>query len=384
MKIEFQVSTDVSSSARVKQIGAMFDVPLTEKNAVSWSGEFPYENEPWQIGAIVGPSGSGKSQIMRHVFGESPELEWKSASVIDDFDTKLSITEIASACQSVGFNTITSWMRPHNVLSNGEKFRIEMARRLLESGDLIVVDEFTSVVDRQVAQIGSYAVQKYIRQSKTKKFVAVSCHYDILDWLQPDWIFEPATMSFSRRLLRRRPELEIEISRVPYSAWKLFAPFHYLTNTLNPSARCFVLFVNGSPACFAGVLPRPNPGVRNIYGVSRLVTLPDWQGLGLAMILAERLGAAYKTVDYQLRLYPAHPPFIRSIDRSSVWKLETKPGLREINKTRLKNDNYITASGRKKNQIATAQGGRPCAVFSYAGEKMDENIAKSLIYSTVS
>jgi ABC-type ATPase with predicted acetyltransferase domain len=47
-----------------------------------------------------------------------------------------------------------------------------------------VVDEFTSVVDRQVAQIGSHAVPKLVRREERKPMVA-TCHYDVLDSLQP-------------------------------------------------------------------------------------------------------------------------------------------------------------------------------------------------------
>ena len=74
--------------------------------------------------------------------------------MIDDFSKALSIEQITQACSGVGFNTIPSWMKPYAVLSTGEKFRVELARHLVEGGELIVVDEFTSVVDRQVAQIG--------------------------------------------------------------------------------------------------------------------------------------------------------------------------------------------------------------------------------------
>lgn len=56
-------------------------------------------------------------------------------------------------------------------------------------------DEFTSVINREVAQIGSYAVQKTIRKNN-KKFIAISCHYDIIEWLEPDWTFCTDTMEF--------------------------------------------------------------------------------------------------------------------------------------------------------------------------------------------
>ena len=196
--INIVVETDISRSARARQLEAMFDVPAQQKCQLQWSGELPIESESWNIGLIVGPSGSGKSTILNNIFGESCQLDWKGKSVIDDFASSYSMEQISLVCQAVGFNTIPAWLRPYSVLSNGEKFRVELARRLLETQNTIVIDEFTSVVDRQVAQIGAHAVQKYVRKNN-RQFVAASCHYDIVDWLQPDWVFEPATMTFSRR-----------------------------------------------------------------------------------------------------------------------------------------------------------------------------------------
>lgn len=323
--INLVIESPLSRSPRVQQLSAMFDVPVTDKCRLEWHGELPIEADDWNVGLIVGPSGCGKSTIAREVFGQHVEFPWDSASVIDDFPASLSIGDISTACQSVGFNTIPAWMRPYNVLSTGEKFRVDLARRMLELPDPIVCDEFTSVVDRQVAKIGAHAVQKAIRRDK-RKFIAVSCHYDIIDWLQPDWILEPATMTFTRRSLRRKPSIDVEIVRVSHEAWQLFSRYHYLTNELSKVAACYVLLANGHPASFAGLMPRPHPKNPNIIGVSRNVTLPDWQGLGLAFVLCETLGAALKTVGKVLHHYPAHPSFIRSLDKSPNWEMIQEPG----------------------------------------------------------
>jgi GNAT superfamily N-acetyltransferase len=220
----------------------------------------------------------------------------------------------------------------------------------------LVVDEFTSVVDRQVAKIGAHAVQKWVRRNK-RQFVAVTCHFDVIDWLQPDWILEPATMAFRREGLQQtgRPQLEVTIARVPYSAWRLFAPYHYLTASLNKSARCYGLFVGEEPAAFCGVLPRPHPKTKNIRGISRVVTLPDWQGLGLAFVLIDRLGAAYKASGYRLHNYPAHSAFIHAMDRSPLWTLKTKPLA------------HLGSNMSRRLQGVSHELGRPCAVFEYVG-----------------
>jgi GNAT superfamily N-acetyltransferase len=358
--VDHVVETRLRSTPRVKQLSGMFDVPAREKLRHEWRGEIPIDERPWQIGLLIGPSGSGKSTLLRQLFGEPVKLQWGASSVIDDFGSSYSIEDIANICQAVGFNTIPSWMKPFGVLSTGERFRVEMARQLLEGDKLIAVDEFTSVVDRQVAQIGAHAVQKYIRRQADRQFIAATCHYDVIEWLQPDWMLEPATMTFQWRSVQRRPALNVEISRVDYSAWKLFAPFHYLTDELHRGAACFVLFVEGVPASFAGVLHRPHAKVDDIKGLSRGVTLPDYQGMGLAFALFDTLGAAYKTLGNRLHLYPAHPAFIRSADRSPHWAMTKRPGTYS---TRVGRNSSIgvLVSGMSK------MGSRPCAVFEYAG-----------------
>jgi hypothetical protein len=61
----------------------------------------------------------------------------------------------------------------------------------------VAFDEFTSVVDRNVARIGSAAVAKAIRAGQIRRrFVAVTCHYDVLEWLEPDWMIDMATREF--------------------------------------------------------------------------------------------------------------------------------------------------------------------------------------------
>lgn len=356
-RIDVVREVETSKSARARQLEGLFDVPRADISRVEWHGDLPIEGSEWSIGLIVGPSGAGKSSILQSLFGNPKNYTWNGASVIDDFDKRHSMTDIAAVCQAVGFNTIPNWLRPYRVLSNGERFRVDLARRLIDSDEMAIMDEFTSVVDRQVAQIGSHAVQKYIRK-KNRRFVAATCHYDIIEWLQPDWVFEPASMKFTRRSLQRRPELSVTICRVPYSTWEIFAPFHYLTRDLSSAAArsCFGLFVNGQIASFAGLMARPISARLhdgdNIWGVSRLVTLPDWQGLGLAPILCDTLGAIYRAANLRVRTYPAHLALVQSFAKSPNWKMTKPPG--EINRS-------------ARGGVSGGFGSRPCATFEYCG-----------------
>ncbi len=136
------------------------------------------------IGLIVGASGSGKSQLLRH-FGEPTEPEWEPRRTIaSHFRTA---EEAAERFYAVGLNTVPVWRLPYDVLSNGQKFRADLART---AEDLAVVDEFTSVVDRNVAASASKALRTYVDRRDVRGLVLASCHRDVIPWLRPDWVID--------------------------------------------------------------------------------------------------------------------------------------------------------------------------------------------------
>lgn len=153
--------------------------------------------ETWNVGLIVGRSGTGKTTIAKELFGANlcQSFEYTHESLLDDFKQDISIKDICKALTSTGFSSPTSWLKPYAVLSNGEKMRCDIARAMLECDKMFVFDEFTSVVDRDVAKIGSLAIQKAVR-AKQKQFIAVTCHEDVEDWLMPDWVFDTNEMKF--------------------------------------------------------------------------------------------------------------------------------------------------------------------------------------------
>jgi ABC-type ATPase with predicted acetyltransferase domain len=186
---------------RVESIASQFTLEdvLLEKN---FKGKLPIENEDWSIGVIVGRSGTGKSTIARHLFPEYyiKGFPYKEPSILDDFPEKLASTEITKALSSVGFSSPPDWLKSYEQLSQGEKMRVDIARAMLLDEPIIVFDEFTSVVDREVAKISSFAIQKAIRRTN-KKFIAVTCHYDVVDYLEPDWVLCTDDMVFTKKKL---------------------------------------------------------------------------------------------------------------------------------------------------------------------------------------
>ena len=185
-------------SFRVNSVIGSFDLQITDGINERFSGNIPIENSDWKIGVIFGASGTGKTTIAREIMGDDYFIapEFVSRSVIDDMPKDKSVEQITRMFTGVGFGSVPSWLKSYSVLSNGEKMRVDIAYALLSDREAIVFDEFTSVVDRQVARIGSMCIQKNIRKS-SKKFVAVSCHDDVIDWIEPDWVFDTDSMLFT-------------------------------------------------------------------------------------------------------------------------------------------------------------------------------------------
>lgn len=147
------------------------------------------ESNEWNIMLICGNSGSGKSTILREL-GAIPKLEYDYEKAVISQFPNLTEEEVCDLLCSVGLSSVPTWLRKPQELSNGEKARLDLCKAIYETNDggIVFIDEFTSVVNRDVAKSMSFALQRYARQNGLKMVIA-SCHFDIIEWLQPDYVF---------------------------------------------------------------------------------------------------------------------------------------------------------------------------------------------------
>ncbi len=238
----------------------------------------------------------------------------------------------------------------------------------MDERKLVAIDEFTSVIDRTVAEIGSAAIAKAIRRAPGKQLVAVTCHFDVADWLTPDWILEPHVGRFTWRSKRQRPAIELEIRRVHHSLWKLFAPHHYLTAEINHSATCFGAFYRGRAVAFDAWLPFVGAlkDSRKARRGHRTVCLPDFQGVGIGRALFDTIASAWAGLGYRAFSRTAHPAEIASRQRGGNWQL-TRHGF------------TAKDTGRQSSLAKSRTTDRRAASFEWCGTPMPAEEARRLV-----
>jgi ABC-type ATPase involved in cell division/GNAT superfamily N-acetyltransferase len=278
-----------------------FDIQNREETSVTIPMDIDGLNSfEWNVGVIYGGSGSGKSTILKELGGIKTIEFDVDKPLISNFDW-LEPEEASRVLTSIGLSSVPTWLRPFRLLSNGEQYRAYLAYLVASSkeDETILVDEYTSVVDRDVAKAMSLALQKYIRREK-KKVILASCHFDIMEWVMPDWIYTPLKGGGLERpdyLRLGRPEISLQVSRVEPQTFDFFKKHHYLTESVNRTY-IFLLFEWNNKPIGINVIGRhlgKNGGFK-VFRESRIVVHPDYQGMGIGSKISEFCGGILKSI----------------------------------------------------------------------------------------
>lgn len=310
------VSVSVERDEFTEAVCNAFDFTFTGRTEfTTW--EMPDVPKDFGIGMIVGDSGTGKSLLLKE-FGEPEKIKWhKQKAIVSQAGN--TPKEAMDALLSVGLNTKPTWVKPFRVLSMGEQYRATVARTIRSGA---VYDEFTSVVDRDTAKSLSVSLRRHIDDKGLKNIVVATCHEDIIEWLQPDWVFNTNTgeLSVGRSL---RPPIELQIFRTDISTWGLFAPYHYLSHRINPASKCYVATWEGKLVGFSAVLPFPS-AIKHAWRGHRTVVFPKFQGMGIGVRLSDAMGEILKANGKRYFSRTAHPRMGQYRQNSPLWKPTTK------------------------------------------------------------
>lgn len=342
----------------VEQLAAAADYTFTGRSEFVVPSFTPPQD--FTLGVIVGPSGSGKSSLLR-AFGDAPSFAWDEGRAVSaQVDPKM--------LMRLGLASIPSLCRPFHVLSEGEKHRAVIARTLAEGAR--VIDEFTSVVHRDLAQSISMGLRRVVDAVGTRGLVLATCHEDVVEWLCPDWVFYTSTGRLVDGRSVRQP-VHIDIMACSTQVWSIFAPHHYLDGGIAKSAWCWLAVKDGRPCAFTSVLPLVG-ATPNCYRGHRTVVLPDFQGMGIGSRLSEAVAQVFVDAGGRFFSKTAHPAFGQYRNASPKWRATA-----HNDKTRT--DLYATLQGKHQTGYVRSLAfiskhiKRHCYAHEYIGDGTGEH-----------
>ena len=284
----------------------------------------------FNVGLIIGASGSGKTTLANLIYGDDcfKELLDLKKPVIEQFPSSMDYSDAVRALTGIGLSQVPCWVKPAGALSNGQKARAEAALQLCSDVETVVIDEFTSVVDRNVAKVMAHCVQKYARKLN-KRIVLVSCHYDIFEWLNPDWIIDCNDESYTdRRSLwqsyERKEQIHFQIAPCERKRWKNFSKYHYLSDNLpGGHIETFGVYLNNEQIgfqCFANYVPHRKNTIKIMHS-NRTVIHPDYVGFGMGMDVIDLTSKYMTEQGYRVMAKFSSLPVFNSMSKHPNWLL---------------------------------------------------------------
>ena len=334
-QIEVILKSEVNKEFRCQVAANSLDIDVEKKSIHHLKIDNINIPDKWNIGLVYGNSGSGKTTMIKHLFGDKifeVKLD-EDKPIINQLPEDMSYEDCAKMLNGIGLNSVPCWIRPVKTLSNGQRARAEAVYLMTQSDEIIFIDEWTSVVDRTVAKAMSLCLYKYAKRNN-KRLVLCSCHVDILEWLNPDWMIDCNKQKFilpesEDFFFNKREQLQFEIKEIERASWKYFSKYHYLNERL-PGGKLYLygLFHNGNQIgfqCFANYVPyRKSEKLKKrkiIYHSNRTVIHPDYNGLGLGIKLINKTSELLlKKINCRIMAKFSSTPVYKAMIKQDVWK----------------------------------------------------------------
>ena len=95
-----------------------------------------------------------------------------------------------------------------------------------------------------------------------------------------------------------------------------------MNHNLNKVAQSYIGMIEDRPAAFCAVLHFPHPKVSNFKMISRLVVLPDYQGIGIGGRLVDAVAKYYHDAGNRVIITTSNPALRSIFEKNAGWILK--------------------------------------------------------------
>lgn len=194
--VDIRFKTRVQRSPRVLDVAEAFGIGLEEKDFVVFD-QLTLSIADGDVVYITGQSGGGKSVLLREL---AKQMTARGRSVINldaiVFEEIALVDQIGKNTDDAirlmglaGINDAYLWVRKPSELSDGQRYRLRLAKAIETNAQVWVADEFLAVLDRTSAKVIAFSLQNAARRAGATVLVATT-HTDMVGDLYPSLVVE--------------------------------------------------------------------------------------------------------------------------------------------------------------------------------------------------